>query len=172
MASYWRQNIVIFDNFDKFQPIFVILTSFGWINHLKRWNKLVYVSYRSNGKQLLPLKISFLGLITSYWRQNDVILDSFYQFEPIYVILTTFVWFDHLKSWNKLVNDSYTSKGKQLLPIKRSLFGLMTSYWCQNDVNLDNFDQFEPICVILTSFVWFDPLKRRNKLVPESCRSS
>ena len=82
------------------------------------------------------------------------------------------MWFDHLKSWNKVVNDSYTSKGKQLLPIKRSLFGLMTSYWCQNDVNLDNFNQFEPICVILTSFAWFDPLKRRNKLVPDSCRSS
>ena len=158
MASYWRQNIVIFDNFDKFQPIFVILTSFGWINHLKRWNKLVYVSYRSNGKQLLPLKISFLGLITSYWRQNDVILDSFYQFEPIYVILTTFVWFDHLKSWNKLVNDSYTSKGKQLIPLKISCFGLMTSYWRQNDVNLDSFYQFEPIYVILTTFVWFDHL--------------
>ena len=110
MASYWRQNIVIFDNFDKFQPIFVILTSFGWINHLKRWNKLVYVSYRSKRKQFLPLKKFFFGLITSYWRQNDVILDSFYQFEPIYVILTNFVWFDHLKKWNKLVNYSYTRR--------------------------------------------------------------
>ena len=148
MASYWRQNIVIFDNFDKFQPIFVILTSFGWSNHLKRWKKLVSVSYRSNGKQFLPLKISFLVLITSYWRQNDVILESFYQFEPICVILTTFVWFDHLKNWNKVVNDSYTCIRKQLLPIKRSLFGLMTKYWGQNDVNWDNLDQFKPICVI------------------------
>ena len=141
-TSYWRQNDVILDSFYQFEPIYVILTTFVWFDHLKSWNKLVNDSYTSKGKQLIPLKISCFGLMTSYWRQNDVNLDSFYQFEPIYVILTSFVWFDHLKSCNKLVYDSTTSKGKQLLPLKRSLFGLITLYWRQNDVTLDSFDQF------------------------------
>ena len=125
-----------------------------WFDHLRIWNEWVYVTYRSNGKQFLSFKISLSGLMTSYWRQNDVILDSFYQFEPIHVILTTFLWFDHLKIWNKLVYVSYRSNGKQLIPMKRSLFGLKTSYWRQNDVNLDNltnlslFMSFNLFCVI------------------------
>ena len=56
MTSNQRQNDVILDNFDQFEASFVILTSLMRYDPIKNSLKLVYLSYRSNYKQFLPMK--------------------------------------------------------------------------------------------------------------------